>query len=139
VSYLLDTNVLSELRKGLRCNTHVAAWFAPVPNDEIYLSVLVIGEIRRGIERLRSRDPQATAALEGWLTQVTSGHHGRILAVDHLVAEEWGRMTAVRPLSTVDSLLAATAKVHGLTLVTRNVTDIAATGVAYLNPFEPTP
>jgi toxin FitB len=139
VSYLLDTNVLSELRKGPRCNTHVAAWFAPIANDEIYLSVLVIGEIRRGIERLRSRDPQATAALEGWLTQVTSGHHGRILAVDHLVAEEWGRMTAVRPLSTVDSLLAATAKVHGLTLVTRNVTDIAATGVAYLNPFEPTP
>ncbi|HSF33144.1 MAG TPA: type II toxin-antitoxin system VapC family toxin [Candidatus Tectomicrobia bacterium] len=139
MSYLLDTNVLSELRKGPRCNTHVAAWFSLVANDEIYLSVLVIGEIRRGIERLRSRDPQATAALEVWLTQVTTGHHGRILAVDHVVAEEWGRMTAVRPLSTVDSLLAATAKVHGLTLVTRNVTDIAATGVAYLNPFEPTP
>jgi toxin FitB len=139
VSYLLDTNVLSELRKGPRCNTHVATWFAPVPNDEIYLSVLVIGEIRRGIERLRSRDPQATAALERWLTQVTTGHRGRILAVDHVVAEEWGRMTAVRPLSTVDSLLAARAKVHGLTLVTRNVTDIAATCVAYLNPFEPTP
>jgi toxin FitB len=139
VSYLLDTNVLSELRKGPRCNPHVVAWFAPIPHDEIYLSVLVIGEIRRGIERLRSRDPQATAVLEEWLTQVTTGHHGRILAVDHVVAEEWGRMTTVRPLSTVDSLLAATAKVHGLTLVTRNVTDIAATGVAYLNPFEPTP
>ena len=139
MSYLLDTNVLSELRKGPRGNPHVAAWFAPVPDHAIYLSVLVIGEIRRGIERLRSRDPQATAALEGWLTQVTTGHRGRILAVDHVVAEEWGRMTAVRPLSTVDSLLAATAKVHGLTLVTRNVTDIAVTGVTYLNPFEPTP
>jgi predicted nucleic acid-binding protein len=139
VSYLLDTNVLSELRKGPRCNTHVAVWFAPVPDDEMYLSVLVIGEIRRGIERLRSRDPQAAASLAGWLTQVITGHRDRILAVDHVVAEEWGRMTAVRPLSTVDSLLAATAKVHGLTLVTRNVTDIAATGVAYLNPFEPTP
>jgi len=138
VSYLLDTNVLSELRKGPRCNTHVAAWFGPVPNDEIYLSVLVIGEIRRGIERLRSRDAQAAAALERWLTQVTAGHRGRILAVGHVVAEEWGRLTAVRSLSTIDSLLAATAKVHGLTLVTRNVTDIAATGVAYLNPFEPT-
>lgn len=139
MSYLLDTNVLSELRKGSRCNTHVAAWFAPVPDYEIYLSVLVIGEIRRGIERLRSRDPRAALMLEGWLTQVITGHRSRILAVDHAVAEEWGRMTAVRPLSTVDSLLAATAKVHGLTLVTRNVPDIAATGVAYLNPFEPTP
>ena len=139
MSYLLDTNVLSELRKGPRCNTHVAVWFAPVPDDEMYLSVLVIGEIRRGIERLRSRDPQAAASLAGWLTQVITGHRDRILAVDHVVAEEWGRMTAVRPLSTVDSLLAATAKVHGLTLVTRNVTDIAATGIVYLNPFEPTP
>ena len=139
MSYLLDTNVLSELRKGPRCNTHVAVWFAPVPDDEMYLSVLVIGEIRRGIERLRSRDPQAATSLAGWLTQVITGHRGRILAVDHAVAEEWGRMTAVRPLSTVDSLLAATAKVHGLTLVTRNVIDIAATGVASLNPFEPTP
>jgi toxin FitB len=139
VSYLLDTNVLSELRKGLRCNTHVAAWFATVPDDAIYLSVLVIGEVRRGIERLRSRDPRAAVTLEGWLTQVITGHRNRILAVDHAVVEEWGRMTAVRPLSTVDSLLAATAKVHRLTLVTRNVPDIAATGVAYLNPFEPTP
>jgi len=101
VSYLLDTNVLSELRKGPRCNTHVATWFAPVPNDEIYLSVLVIGEIRRDIERLRNRNPQAIAALERGLTQVITGHHGRILAVDHVVAEEWGRITAVRPLSTV--------------------------------------
>lgn len=92
MSYLLDTNVISELRKGPRCNTHVAAWFAPVPDHEIYLSVLVIGEIRWGIERLRSRDPKRAAMLEGWLTQVITGHHGRILAVEHAVAEEWGRM-----------------------------------------------
>jgi predicted nucleic acid-binding protein len=137
MSYLLDTNVLSELRKGPRCNPHVAAWFAPVPDHEIYLSVLVIGEIRRGIERLRSRDPHTAVTLEEWLTQVVTGHHGRLLAVNHTVAEEWGRMTAVRPLPTVDSLLAATAKVYGLTLVTRNTPDIAGTGVAFLNPFEP--
>jgi predicted nucleic acid-binding protein len=139
VNYLLDTNVLSELRKGPRGNPHVAAWFAPVPDHAIYLSVLVIGEIRRGIERLRSRDPRAAITLEDWLIQVSIGHRGRILAVDNTVAEEWGRMTAIRPLSTVDSLLAATAKVYGLTLVTRNVIDIVATGVAYLNPFEPSP
>jgi predicted nucleic acid-binding protein len=139
VSYLLDTNVLSELRKGPRGHPHVAAWFAPVPDHAIYLSVLVIGEIRRGIERIRSRDPRSAMTLEDWLAQVITGHCGRILAVDHTVAEEWGRMTASRPLSTVDSLLAATAKVHGLTLVTRNVIDIAATGIAYLNPFDPSP
>ena len=139
MSYLLDTNVLSELRKGPRGHPHVAAWFAPVPDHAIYLSVLVIGEIRRGIERIRSRDPRSVITLEDWLAQVITGHRGRILAVDHTVAEEWGRMTASRPLSTVDSLLAATAKVHGLTLVTRNVIDIAATGVAYLNPFDPSP
>lgn len=139
MNYLLDTNVLSELRKGPRANPHVAAWFAPVPEQAIYLSVLVIGEIRRGIERLRSRDPRAAITLEDWLTQVITGHRSRILAVDHLVAEEWGRLTASRPFSTVDSLLAATAKVHRLTLVTRNVSDIAATGVAYLNPFESSP
>jgi predicted nucleic acid-binding protein len=117
----------------------MAAWFAPVPDHAIYLSVLVIGEIRRGIERIRSRDPRSATTLEDWLTRVITGHRGRILAVDHTVAEEWGRMTASRPLSTIDSLLAATAKVHGLTLVTRNVIDIAATGVAYFNPFEPSP
>lgn len=137
MNYLLDTNVLSELRKGPRCNPHVTAWFAPIPTEAIYLSVLIIGEVRRGIERIRNRDLHAASTLEEWLTQVITRHHGRILAVDHRVAEEWGRMTASRPLSTVDSLLAATAKIHGLTLVTRNVTDIVGTGVIYLNPFEP--
>jgi toxin FitB len=139
VRYLLDTNVLSELRKGPRGHPYVTAWFAPIPDHAIYLSVLVIGEIRRGIERIRSRDPSSATTLDDWLMQVITSHHGCILAVDDTVAEAWGRMTASRPFSTVDSLLAATAKVHGLTLVTRNVTDIAATGVAYLNPFEPPP
>lgn len=139
MSYLLDTNVLSELRKGPRGHPHVRAWFATIPEHAIYLSVLVIGEIRRGIERIRSRDPRAATALETWLVRVITTHHSRILVVDHKVAEEWGHMTAVRPLSTIDALLAATAKVHGLTLVTRNVTDITATGVSYLNPFEPSP
>jgi toxin FitB len=87
VSYLLDTNVLLELRKGPRGNPHVAAWFAPVSDHPIYLSVLVIGEIRRGIERIRSRDPHAATTLEDWLTRVITGHHGRILAVDHTVVE----------------------------------------------------
>ncbi len=139
MSYLLDTNVISELRKGPRCHEHVAAWFAQVPDRDITRSVLVIGEIRCGIERIRTRDPQAAATLETWLTKVVTGFSGRIVSVDREVAEEWGRMNALRPLSTVDSLLAATAKVHGLTLVTRNIADIATTGVDYLNPFEEPP
>lgn len=136
MSYLIDTNVILELRKGPRCNEHVSAWFARVPDDEILLSVLVIGEIRRGIERIRTRDAKSAASLETWLAKILMSHSGRILSVDREVAEQWGRMNAVTPLSTVDSLLAATAKVHGLTLVTRNVADIAATGVEYFNPFE---
>jgi predicted nucleic acid-binding protein len=136
VSYLIDTNVLSELRKGQRCNAHVLAWFAQVPDRELYLSVLVIGEIRRGIERIRLRDAPSAASIDGWLARVITGYSDRILFVSREIAEEWGRMNAVRPLSTIDSLLAATAKIHGLTLVTRNIADIAMTGVAYLNPFE---
>jgi toxin FitB len=136
VSYLLDTNVISELRKGQRCHPRVAAWMASVPDHALYLSVLVIGEIRRGIERIRQRDVQAATVLETWLIQVVTQHQDRILTVTCEVAETWGRMNAIRSYSTVDSLLAATAQVHGLTLVTRNVTDIAGTGVAYLNPFE---
>ena len=136
MSYLLDTHIISEPRKGPRCHVNVAAWFTSVPEHALYLSVLVIGEIRRGIERIRVRDVQAATTLEAWLTQVVTQHRDRIVPVTQEVAEEWGRMNAIRPFPTIDSLLAATAKVHGLTLVTRNVTDIAGTGVVYLNPFE---
>lgn len=138
MSYLLDTNVVSELRKGQRCNAHVATWFAQVSDRDLYVSVLVIGEIRRGIERIRWRDAQAATALESWLARVITAYSDRILAVNRTIAEEWGRLNAGRPLSTVDSLLAATANIHGLTLVTRNIADIATTSVVYLNPFEPT-
>lgn len=135
MSYLLDTNVLSELRKGTRCDHGVSEWFAKVAEDELYLSVLVLGEVRRGIERLRHRDPAQASALEGWLRTVSSAFVERILPVDRLVAETWGAMGAARPLPTVDGLLAATAKVHGLTLVTRNTTDVEGTGASVLNPW----
>ena len=139
MSYLVDTNVISELRKGRRCNQHVTAWFAEVPDNEIYLSVLVIGEIRCGIERLRRRDQPSADAIESWLTKVVNRHGDRILGVNREVAEEWGRMNSARPLSTVDSLLAATAKVHKLTLATRNTEDIATTGAKHFNPFKGAP
>lgn len=137
MSYLLDTNVLSELRKGRRCNPAVAAWYSGLAEDEIYLSVLVVGEIRQGIERIRGRDAASARALDRWLAAVVSAHGDRILPVDREIAEEWGRIGAPRPRGAIDGLLAATAKVRGVTLATRNLKDVARTGVACVNPFEP--
>lgn len=137
MTYLLDTNVVSELRKGSRCNARVASWLDGVDDQDLGLSVLVIGELRRGVETLRRRDPRGASALERWLARVLKEYAERILPIDDLVAEEWGRLSAIRPGSVVDVLLAATARVHRLTLVTRNVRDVEWTGVAWLNPFEP--
>ena len=114
-------------------------WFAGLAEDDLYLSVLTIGEIRKGIERVRLRDWRAAASLERWLHEVIDAHRDRILPVDEAVAEEWGRLNVPDPLPVVDGLLAATAAVHGLVLATRNVKDLRRTGVALLNPFNPIP
>jgi predicted nucleic acid-binding protein len=132
----LDTNILSELRKGARANAGLRAWFEALNPEDIHLSVLVVGELRRGVELVRRRDTRQAAAHERWLTNVTLDHAERILSVDGPVAELWGRLVARRPGSVIDTLMAATALVHGLVLVTRNVKDVAWTGVSYLNPFE---
>jgi predicted nucleic acid-binding protein len=105
--------------------------------DAILLSVVTIGEIRRGIENVRRRDTLAARALERWLRRVLIDHSDRILAVDLLVAEQWGRLNVPDPLPVIDGLLAATAKVHGLTLATRNVKDVARSAANIVNPFEP--
>ena len=136
MSYLLDTNVISELRKGDRADPNVLAWFSGLNDDEILLSVLTVGEIRRGIESIRLRDRDAAAALDGWLHQLIAQHKDRILPIDQRVADEWGRLNVPDPLPVVDGLLVATAKVGGLTLATRNVRDIERTGVSYVNPFD---
>lgn len=136
MSYLLDTNVLSELRRPTS-NENVEAWFAGVRGDELYLSVLVLGEVRQGIERLRRRDLVQAQVFENWLTTLNRDYQERVLGVDTEVAEAWGRLNAVDPLPVVDGLLAATALVHGLTLVTRNIADVKRTGVALLDPFVP--
>ena len=135
MSYLVDTNVISELRKGRRCDPGVAAWFARVASEEIYLSALTLGEIRKGIESIRRRDGAAAQALEAWFQRLVATYSDRFLPVDLAVAEQWGRFNAPQPLPVLDSLLAATAQVHGLTLVTRNVKDVERTGVPCLNPF----
>jgi predicted nucleic acid-binding protein len=135
VSYLIDTNVISELRKGKRANSGVVSWFASLADEEVFLSALTLGEIRRGIESIRRRDPKAATALESWLGRISDAHRDRIVAVDRAIAEEWGRMNAPDPLPVIDGLLAATAKVVGLTLATRNTDDIARSGVSFFNPF----
>ena len=132
---LIDTNVISEIRKGNRCDPGVATWWAEVAEDDLWLSALVLGEIRKGVELARRRDPQKAAALEAWLGEVVAGFADRVLPVDAAVAEEWGRMNAIRPVPVIDALLAATAKANGLTLVTRNEADVAGIGVEVLNPF----
>jgi hypothetical protein len=135
VSFLLDTNVISEIRKKVP-NAGVEAWFGSVLASDLYLSVLVVGEIRQGIDRLARRDPVQAEVFERWLAQLTDLYGDRIMPVTADVAQAWGRLNVPNPVPAVDGLLAATALVHGWTLVTRNGSDVASTGVRLLDPFQ---
>jgi len=135
VTYLIDTNIISEIRKGDRRDPRVSAWYASIDDEDLFLSTLVLGEIRKGVELARPKDPGKAAALERWLRQVETAFAGRILGIDNAVADQWGRMSAIRPIPVIDGLLAATAVVNSLTLVTRNDRHIAGLGAAVLNPF----
>ncbi|HYN68643.1 MAG TPA: type II toxin-antitoxin system VapC family toxin [Candidatus Eisenbacteria bacterium] len=137
MTWLVDTTVLSELRKGDRANGGVRAWFAAARDEDLFTSVLVLGEIRRGIESLRRRDTAAALALEQWLVRVSSSFSARVLPVDARVADRWGLLNVPDPLPMVDGLLAATALVHDLVLVTRNTRDVATTGARVVDPFVP--
>ena len=132
----MDTNVLSEARKP-DGNPYLRAWLATVRGDELYLSVLVLGEIRQGVERLRRRDLRQAGVYEAWLATLRRDYADRLVPVTADIAEEWGRLNAPDPLPVIDGLLAATARVRSLTLVSRNTADLARTGVSLLNPFEP--
>jgi toxin FitB len=136
VKFLLDTNVIAELRKGSRANRNVSSWFAALDPEDILLSVLTVGEIRRGVENQRRRDPAAARSLDRWLRRLLREYGDRILGVDVSVADMWGRMNVPDPLPVIDALLAATARVRGLTLATRNVKDVARSGADVVNPFE---
>ncbi len=136
MNYLIDTNIISEVRKGAQCDPNVGAWFASIADAEIYLSVLVLGEIRKGIERARRSDPRRASILEDWLDAVRRSFADRVLPIDQQVADEWGRMSGKRSVPTIDALLAATAKIHGMTLATRNLSDVADLGAHIINPFE---
>lgn len=136
MAYLLDTNIVSELRKGARCNPSVLDWFSALGDEDLYLSVLVVGEIERGIERIRKRDPKYATRLRRWLSSLVTQFNDRILPVTLPIARTWGKLGAANPIPTVDGLLAATAHVHGLVLVTRNVTDIESLDIEWVNPFQ---
>jgi predicted nucleic acid-binding protein len=133
-SYLLDTNVVSELRRA-RPDERVVAWYSSVAAADLYLSVLTVGEIEQGIRRLAPRDPDRAAVLTGWLDELTRGFADRILPVTSAVARRWAMLDAARTLPVVDSLIGATAVEHGAVLVTRNVRDLAGSGVPVLDPF----
>lgn len=135
MSYLLDTNVLSELRRKVP-DAGVVEWFAHRPVSTLYLSVLTLGELRKGIAGIA--DVVRRMALSDWLeTELPVFFAGRILAVDAQVADRWGRLvaTAGRPLPAIESLLGATAAQHGLSMVTRNSRDFAGLGLEVVNPW----
>jgi len=137
VSFLLDTNAVSEIRRGRDPN--VRAWAGAVSDVELHLSVLTLGEIRTGIDRLRDRDRAQADVFATWLGELRTRFAERILPVDARVADQWGRLNAAASRPTVDSLIAATAHVHELTVVTRNTNDFADCGVPLLNPWEYAP
>ena len=135
--YLLDTNVVSEMRKGVRANSGVVAFFTGLRTDEIYLSVQTIGELRRGVENIRRRgDIQQAERLATWLNSVLADHSTRILDFDLECAQVWGKLMSPNPQHPVDKQIAAIALAYDLTVVTRNTADFEHTGARLLNPFD---
>jgi len=136
MAFLIDTNILSELRKSPQGSPAVQAWqVSEMMSQDAYLSVLTIGEIRKGIELIGKRDLSQAAALETWPQVFYLEFSDRILPLSLEIAEDWGHLNANRPLPAIDSLLAATARVHDLVLATRNVKDLHGVPVKIVNPF----
>ena len=138
MKFLLDTNIISEIRKRDRAHPNVVRWVARTPVEEIGTSVLVLAEIRHGIELKRRNDPEQAKSLDRWFSQMRIRLGDRVLPVDEPVAEAWALLGIPDPLPLIDGLLAATAKVHGLTLVTRNVADMPSSAfrcsIRFLSP-----
>jgi predicted nucleic acid-binding protein len=132
--FLLDTNVISEIRKPSP-DARVEEWFALIFPDDLFLSVLVVGELRQGVQSLARRDPVQARSLEHWLRELVESFHDRLAPITVGIADRWGRLNVPDPLPVIDGLLAATALEHDWTLVTRNVSDFAASGARVLNPW----
>ena len=135
MSYLIDTDIISEFRKRDRANPRVVSWFSERRSSELFLSVLTIGELRRGVERIRRRDSVSAEDLDRWLNRTAREFQDRIINVDRAIAERWGQLGIPDPVPAIDGLIAATALERNLVVVTRNVKHMALTGVRYLNPF----
>ncbi len=136
--YLVDTNVLSEIRKKAKSDFGVRQFFANVMRDDqvVYVSVVTVGELRRGVESIRHRgDERQAKHLENWLAEIVLHYQDHILEVDEDVAQLWGRLRVPNPENALDKLIAATALIHDLTVVTRNQKDFETTGVRVHNPF----
>lgn len=136
--FLLDTNVVSEFRKRQRADANVKNWLEQNRGGEFWLSVLVVGELRRGVELVSRRDPTSGAVLRAWFDSVVKDYGDRILPVTIEIGERWAMISQQDPVPVVDGLLAATAIEHDLVLVTRNIADAERTGSRLINPFSPT-
>jgi hypothetical protein len=139
MNVLVDTNVISELRRGRNAATGVVTWFAAMPAENVFTSVIVLGEIRRGIELLAMRDKLQADALAQWYGTIRERLGDRVLVVDEPVMTLWAKISVPNILPAYDALIAATALFHGLIVVTRNTQDYRRTGVAVLNPWEGQP
>jgi predicted nucleic acid-binding protein len=136
--YLIDTNVISEARKKSRANPGVIDFFNRVAaaGDPVYLSVITVGELRRGVELIRLRgDAEQARLLENWLSAVIEEYADKVLTFDADTAQVWGRLRVPNPEHALDKQISATALIHDLTVVTRNAADFAGTGAKVLNPF----
>ena len=139
--FLIDTNVISEARKGSRADAGVRAFWREVSQNDtpLFLSAITLGELRRGVELIRHRGDRAQAELlEAWLSEVLDAFSDRILALDSDAAQLWGRLRVPHPHNAIDKQIAAIALLHQLTLVTRNTQDFKGTGIELLNPFSTT-
>ena len=135
VGYLLDTNVVSETRKK-KADERVLAFLESAEASALYISVLTLGELRKGVARKKLEDPEAAARLAGWVEGLEVSFADRIVEIDSAIAGLWGDWSGQRPRPVVDTLLAATAVVHGFTLVTRNIRDVEDTPVKVLDPWK---
>lgn len=133
--FLIGPEVIAELAKGNNCDSGVAAWYAAANDDDLYLSVVVTGEVRRVIELARFRDQPRAVALERWLYEIERGFGDRVLPIDSQVADEWGKINAVAPIAAIDGLLAATAATYDLTLVVREPDKVDGLGAEVFSPF----
>jgi predicted nucleic acid-binding protein len=134
-AYLLDTNVISEIRR-VRPHPGVLAFMSSVRPAKLFLSVLTIGELRKGVENRRRSDPTGADKLETWVDGIEATFADRVLPIDADIARRWGELSATRPLPVIDTLLAATAITRNLSLVTRNTSDVISTGVALVDPWQ---